>query len=90
AKTLLEQVTLQVLTQYDKEIDEFNSLLDELEKTRTELQTAQLSAASSRETFRELEIAVAEKTALLDRLEARMKLGQRQRSFAKSTTSSSR
>ncbi|WP_230432331.1 hypothetical protein [Plesiomonas shigelloides] len=25
AKTLLEQVTLQVLTQYDKEIDEFNS-----------------------------------------------------------------
>lgn len=74
AKTLLEQVMLQVLTQYDKEIDEFNSLLDELEKTRTELQTAQLSAGSSRETVRELEIAVAEKTALLDRLEARIKL----------------
>ncbi|MCX2533647.1 hypothetical protein OQ486_09175 [Plesiomonas shigelloides] len=74
AKSLLEQVSTQVLSQYDKEIGEFNDLIDELEVCRQALETALLSAGSSKATIAQLEVELEEKSAQLAKLDAKMRL----------------
>ncbi|MDA1378714.1 hypothetical protein PCI56_01145 [Plesiomonas shigelloides subsp. oncorhynchi] len=74
AKSLLEQVLTQVLSQYDKEIGEFNDLIDELEVCRQALETALLSAGSSKATIAQLEVELEEKAAQLAKLDAKMRL----------------